>query len=242
MLRPIVTLALLLTAGGAMAGDPAPLCDMRVLADVELAADQVIIDDGERRFVIDGGHVWRDGHALDLDTDQRRLVRDYSRGIQQLVPAVSDVALRGALLGLESLALVAAGLPGDDTTDTSAAKRIERLATEMHLQFDGRRLPAGTLELDTAFEREIGTLAAEAAGQFAGSLLQFIGTALFDPDAASARGDYLERMVERRIEPRARQIEQQAERLCTGLRRLDALETELDLFDVIVDAGDEQAI
>lgn len=38
------------------------------------------------------------------------------------------------------------------------------------------------------------------------------------------------------------QIDAQAEQLCAGLRRLDALETELELCDVIVDERDEQSI
>lgn len=243
MLQPIVlTAALLLAAGSVSAGETSRICKLRIAADIELTPTQVIVEDGEHRHLIGNGQVSRDGRDLTLDADRRRLVRDYAVGMRQLVPAVSDLTQRSALLGLESLALVSAGLSADDATIARAAKRIETLATELHRQFDGRRLPAGALALDAALEREIGTLAANAAGQFAGSLLSFIGTALFDPDAASARGAYLERLVERRIEPRATQIEAQAERLCASLRQLDALETELDLFDVIVDPRDKQAI
>lgn len=242
MLRTTLIAMLILGSGNAVASDATPLCEMRIGADIELTPTRVIVDDGEHRHEIGDGRVSRDGHELVLDAARQQLARDYASGMRQLVPAVSDVALRGALLGLESLALVSAGLSGDDATITRAAERIETLATELHLRFDGRRLPAGTLALNAAFEREIGTLAADAAGQFAGSLLSFIGTALFDPDAAGARGDYLERLLERRIEPRAAQIEAQADKLCAGLRRLDALETELDLFDAIADERDEQAI
>jgi hypothetical protein len=242
MLRSTLTITLMLAATTATAGDGARLCDMRLVADVELTPTQLIVDDGARRHVIEDGRVLRDGRELALDAGRAQLVRDYTDGMQQLVPAVSDVALRGALLGLESLALVSAGLSGDDATISRATARIETLATELHLQFDSRRLPAGALALDVAFEREIGTLAADAACQFASSLLSFIGTALFDADTASARGAYLERLVERRIEPRATQIEAQADQLCSALRQLDALETQLDLFDAITDGRDEQAI
>ncbi|MFC4250905.1 DUF2884 family protein [Sinimarinibacterium flocculans] len=244
MLRPmLISLAILLTATAATARDPSSqLCDMRLLAEVTLSGDEVIVDDGDRRHVLDADRVLRDGRRLRLEDDRRRLARDYADGMRELVPAVSEIALRGALLGLESLALVSAGLSGDEATTVRAAERIETLATELHLRFDGRRLPVGPLPLDPAFEREIGALAADAAGQFAGSVIAFIGTALFDPDAAGARGEYLERLVERRIEPRAARIEAQADQLCGTLRRLDAIEAELGLFDVIVDARNDRAI
>ncbi len=45
-----------------------------------------------------------------------------------------------------------------------------------------------------------------------------------------------------RYSPRAARIEAQADQLCGTLRRLDAIETELGLFDVIVDARDDRAI
>jgi hypothetical protein len=41
---------------------------------------------------------------------------------------------------------------------------------------------------------------------------------------------------------RAAQIEAQADRLCAMLRKLDALESQLGLFDVIVDERDGRAI
>jgi hypothetical protein len=235
MLRSSITVALLLTAGAATAGDRAQICDVRIAADVALQSAQVMVDDGRHRHVIEDGRVWRNGRELVLDTRRQRLARDYAEAMRAAVPEISEVALHGALLGLESLALVSAGLSGDGAAVDGAAARIEKLATQLHLQFDGRHLPAGKLALETAFAHDLGALAADAAGQFAGSLISFIGKAVFDPSAANARSEYLERLVERRIEPRAAQLEARADRLCGTLRRLDTLETQLGLFDVIVD-------
>jgi hypothetical protein len=242
MLRPSLTAVVLLTAATASAGDASRICDMRIAADVDLTPTQVIVDDGRRRHVIEDGVVRRDGRELALDARRQRLAREYTEAMRAAVPAISELALRGALLGLESLALVSAGLSGDGAAVDGAVARIEKLAMQLHLQFDGRHLAAGKLAPEPSFERDLGALAADAAGQFAGSLLSLVGTALFDPAAAEARSEYLERLVERRIEPRAAQIEAQADRLCAMLRKLDALESQLGLFDVIVDERDGRAI
>ncbi|HEY1078279.1 MAG TPA: DUF2884 family protein [Fontimonas sp.] len=208
-------------------------CSYELDHDITLSGDRVRIETGKRSWDFTGEGILRDGEPVSLDDAQRELARRYHDGMQAVVPAVTDVALRAAQLGIEAVALVTAGLSGDDSMIDRVIERSEALTLRLHQEFDGRRLPAGRALRSQAIDDEFGALATSLAANMVGSVTSFIGQAIFNPSAAEARGEFLERMVERRIEGRAKPLEDDAEKICRQLRDLDEIETRLDLFDVI---------
>jgi hypothetical protein len=233
-LRQLVAATILGGIALAVQAAPAgPACDYRIDAELSISDERVQLAGGGHRYTLIGERLLRDGRELALDSDRRRDAAAYRRGIETLVPAVSDITFRGALLALESLALVAAGLSGDDTAIARAVERHERVSLQLRLQLDGRRLPPGRALRGTELEDEIGALAADSAGQLAGGIASFISRVIFDPDTAQARGEYLERLVERRIAPRADALEAAADAICVQLRELDMLEERLGAIDLI---------
>lgn len=217
---------------------PADACDYVLDFDVTLTPGQVILGDGESRYALSGDRVARDGREVALRPAQRTAAAQYRAGWASLVPAISDLARRAALLGIESVALVSAALSGGDDAIARAAERIEDLAVRLHLQLDGRHLDAGralgrTHIGDSDVDEQIGALARDAGSGLMAEVAALVGRAIFDPETVAARGDYVARLVEHRIEPRAQALGEQAERICTQLGALDALESQIDLFDAI---------
>ncbi|MDP9142498.1 MAG: YggN family protein [Pseudomonadota bacterium] len=208
-------------------------CDYELDHEITLSGDHVRIEaDGRTWDFIDGG-ITRNGKALSLSDAQRTLATEYHDGMQAVVPAITDLALRAAQLGIEAVALVTAGLSGDDSMIDRVIERSEALILRLHQEFDGRRLPAGRALRSQAIDDDLTALAADMAGNMVSSVASFVGQAIFNPEAVEARAEYLERIVEYRIERRAAPLESDAEKVCKQLRELDEVETRLDLFDVI---------
>ncbi len=235
MLKATGVALLMVFAVGAQAADIDidSHCDYELDHDITLSGDRVRIEADGRTWDFIGDGVTRNGKLVDLSDAQRELARRYHDGMQIVVPAVTDIALRAAQLGIEAVALVTAGLSGDDSMIDRIIERSEELTLRLHQEFDGRRLPAGRALRSQAIDDEFGALAASLAANMVGSVASFVGQAIFNPEAIDARSEYLERIVDRRIESRAKPLEKDAENICRQLHELDEIETELDLFDVI---------
>lgn len=224
-----LALALPVAAHEAAAGR----CDYVIDFDVTLTPGQVVLGDGAIRYALSGDRVARNGRELALQPEQHAAAEQYRAGMETLVPAINTIARRAALLGIESVVLVGAGLSGDDGAMARAVERIEGLAMRLHLQLDGRHLNAGKVFGDIGLDEEIDAIAGDAASGLMGGVAALVGRALFDPATASARGEYVERLVEHRIEPRAHALGTQADRVCAQLRTLDALESRIGAIDAI---------
>lgn len=225
----------LATTAWAGAGEDRSLCDYRLDYSVRLDGEAVSLERSGTHWRLVGDRLYRNDREQPLSAAQRDALSEYRAELQRLVPVASRLAIDGAMLGLESLSLVAHGL-GNEAAAARLERRMTRAATELHRSFDGRHLPAGqplSESLDPVLEDEIEGLAAEAAWGMTRSVFSFLVDAITDPDGAEARGEQLERLAERRIEPRAEALERRADALCADLRRLDALETRLGTFDLL---------
>lgn len=208
-------------------------CNARLDYSIEIDDAQVALNNDAHRYTLSGDRIERDGRDIPLSAAQRKLARQYREQIEALVPRITDVALRGALLGVESLAIVTAGLSGDEQRLSTMIERLETLTLRLRRELDGRRLPAGDAWFGGELDHEIEQLAADTAGGLVGGVAGLIAQAIFDPAAVEARSDYVERLVARRIEPRAEALGKQADALCDQLTELDRLETRLGLFDAV---------
>ncbi|WP_028079871.1 DUF2884 family protein [Solimonas soli] len=243
MLKPfaLVPLAVLVaftaTPGRAAAAQTAE-CQFSLQADVALKGDSVELhgDGGDYRF--DGDRVWRNGSELALNGEQHAAADQYRRGLQRMVPAVSAIAVDGAMLGLEAVTVSFAALGGDAHDLHKYESRMARLSEQIHTRYNGRELLRGALGEnvdDAALDGEIDELAEDIATDMSGNIASMVFTALVNPGKIEARADATERIVERRLQPKADALEARARPLCAQFVQLDRLETTLGIDAIEVE-------
>lgn len=225
--------ALICLSGPALAADRMRDCGYRLDAELAIEGGRVRLGDGPDRIELHDDGIDRNGQPLALTPAQRLTALTYRAELAALAPAVADLAWRGTALGVESLALVGAALGDDAASLDRLVARAESLALHVRREYDGRRLAAGHTLGDRALDGEIAQLATTAGVSLAGGIASLIAAAVFDPETARARGEFLQHLVERRIKPRADALAADAERLCARLHRIDALEAQLNVVDVV---------
>lgn len=238
-LAPLALLVAVLTwPGAARAADDDCHCELR--ADIRLDGDAVELRDDDARYRLEGDRVFRDGRELRLDAGQRRAADDYRRGLQLLVPAVSEVVIDGAMLGLEAVTVTFAALGGDRHDLRQYEKRMTTLSEHIHARYNGRELLRGSFgddADDAGVDAEIDALAEDLAADMTSNIASIVFTALLHPSRIEARADATERIVERRIQPKADALEAKARPLCAQFARLDALERTLGIDAIEVRPG-----
>lgn len=211
--------------------------DLEKLADGRIAAE-----DDDSRYVLSPDQLVDNGREVPLDRARRQQLQEYHETLDQLMPELGSLIRESVLLGIEAVAVVGATLTGDSSAVDDAAARMETVALEMHLRFDGRHIPADRHWDGEGFEREIGKIALSAAGDTVRGTASMILDAVFNTERAQARAEFIEHIVEQRLETRAGALEVRAIRVCRQLRTLDALETQIDRFDLIRADNDGPAI
>jgi hypothetical protein len=237
MSKPLIIALCLLAPFAAQAADRE--CHYQLRADVALDGDAVELrgDDGVWR--LDGDRLFLDGHERKLDARQRAAVGEYRRALQALVPDVSGIALDGAMLGLEAMTMSFAALSNDADDLRRYERRSEKLAAKIHARFSGRELLRGGVgaHIDDEIDDDIAELAQDYARDISGSVASLVFTALVHPGRIEARADTIERLVERRIEPKADALEARARPLCGRFAALDALEPTIGIDVIEADDG-----
>lgn len=211
--------------------------------DLEKYDDGRIAAENDRqRYVLSADTLVDNGRNVPLNRSQRQQLRQYHEALAQLMPELASLIRDSALLGIEAAAVVGATLTGDSGAVDEAADRMAAVAMEMHLRFDGRHIPADRSWDGEGFEREIGKIVLSAVGDTVRGTASMILDAVFNTERAQARAEFIEHIVEQRLETRADALEARAIRVCRQLRTLDALETQIDRFDLIRADNDGPAI
>lgn len=211
------------------------LCDYQLAYAVTVEADRIHLINEHQTWRLHGDQLYLDGEVQALNAGERKQLNLYRQGLAQLTADAGALAREGISLGIEAATLAMAALADDQAADR-LSQQMATVAERLRARYDGHHLPAGTLRdhhLDAALEAEIETLVLRAAGDMAGGIAAFAWSAITDPAHAEARGARIERLVERRVQPRADALEARADSLCKDLRKLDALERRLDRFDLL---------
>jgi len=230
MFKPLalVPLAVLVAVGSApQRAFAADDCHYGLQADVRIEGDAVVIDNDQGRYRFEGDRVSRDGHELALNATQHRAADSYRRGLLQVVPDVSEVAVDGAMLGLEAATITFVALGGDTQDIRKYEARMTRLSEQIHTRYNGHELLRGSIGKDAgddAFDQDVDDLAEDLVSDMSGHVASLVFTALFHPSKMEARADAAERLVEHRIEPKTEALEAKAKPLCGQFAALDSLE------------------
>ncbi|MGH8446376.1 MAG: DUF2884 family protein [Solimonas sp.] len=245
-LSTMVPLALLAAIAATLPGraSAADDCRYKLQADVRLDGDSVELRSDAGLYRIDGDRVSLDGRELSLNREQHRAADDYRRGLQRVVPAVSEVAIDGAMLGLEAVTLSFAALDGDSRDLRKYERRMSKLTEKIHGRYNGTELLRGSIgggADDDELDGEIDALAEDIAADMTGNIASMVFTALVDPAKVEARANATERLVERRIQPKADALEAKARPLCGQFARLDAMERMIGIDAIQLQPGTASA-
>lgn len=229
MRRAALFLALSLAAGAACADDDLR-CNVHSDYDVQIDDDHVSFSRegaAPAKVELHDGLLTIDGrHAVLSKEDEARIAR-LLKETRVLAPEVAAIALDAVDIAFMAMSEVAVGLldDSDDTLDRLAEAR-KRVEADLHAK------PLGAFD-DQRRADLVGDAVAELVPALVADVVQAALVAAFTGDTAKAdsleaRAAKIEREVERRIEPRARELEVRAKALCERMAGIDAIEDDLE--------------
>lgn len=238
MTKPLLLAAVLLLAPAAVrAASEEHGCSCQLRYDLRLDGQAVELDDGQTHYRLEADRVLRDGQALPLNAAQARTASRYREGLLQLVPAVSEVAVDGAMLGLEAASVSLAALSGDEREARHFQRRSAQLAERIHSRYNGYELLREDADFEAELDDQIEDLAEDMASEMSGGIARLVFTALANPAKLQARSEITGHLISQRIEARAADLERKAQPLCARFAELDGLERELGIDAITVHAA-----
>ncbi|MFC3550392.1 DUF2884 family protein [Lysobacter cavernae] len=229
MRRPFVLTALTLACGSALAAQVGVAASCHMESDYDLSIDErsVILtrDSGApKAIVMRQGRLFVDDRWVTLSADDRQRIADFELGARAAMPEAQAIGRDAADIAFTVLGEVAAGFSSDpnavqtkvDKARSQIDARLARAVTPT--RFNGRDLGDG-----------IGDAVAEVIPSMIGDIVGGAISAAFSGDASHLkRMEDLDGQIEARVEPRAKALEQRAERLCQRMVELDRIDNALE--------------
>lgn len=185
-------------------------------------------DDGTPHEVfMHDGAVRMDGRALALSDADADRVREYERGVRELVPRLTEVVREGIDIGYSALTTVAATFAEDGSDRRHMLDKLERSHADALRRIDetmGRGIWRHR-DMEDGIENAVES----AVPALVGSITSRAVSAALSGDesrvkALEARADSLDQSIEREVDARADRLEAKARLLCPGIHRLQALQ------------------
>lgn len=202
-------------------------CDINSDYDLSMDERSVILTreaGTPRAIVMRQGRLFVDDRWVELGAADQQRIADFEKGARDAMPEAQAIARDAADIAFTVLGELAAGFGSDPAAVqakvTRARAQIDaRLARSVTAnRFNARDLGAG-----------IGQAVAEVIPSMIGDIVSGAIGAAFSGDASRLkRMENLDAQIEARVEPRARQLEQRADRLCRRLEELDRLDDALE--------------
>ncbi|HEY0505731.1 MAG TPA: DUF2884 family protein [Lysobacter sp.] len=177
-----------------------------------------------KAIVMRQGRLFVDDRWVELgDADRQRLV-DFEQGAREAMPEAQAIGRDAADIAFTVLGELANGFSSDpaavqakvDRARTQIDARLARSVTAT--RFNARDLGDG-----------IGEAVAEVIPSMIGDIVSGAIGAAFSGDASRLkRMENLDAQIEARVQPRARSLEQRAQRLCRRMEELDRIDNALE--------------
>jgi hypothetical protein len=226
---------LLLGFSASAFAESSKLCDYQMKYDIEIDGDSAHLRNARSAPDVDivGDRLWIDRKEQPLSASDRQRLVDYRKQLAGFTRDVTQVALDGAQLGIESAALAITALTGDEDAGKKMSSHFDALRSRLQQQFDGKHLPAQALgkDYDRELDAEIDAAVQQAVVDVSGSVAKLVAMSLFAPSLIEQRADRVEKLVDTHVEQRGNKLEREADALCGEVRRLDALENALNYFN-----------
>lgn len=226
-----------LCASAASAGIDLGQVDCRVHSDYSLTIkpDSLVFAraDGHRAdVVIAHGTLHVDGREVAVAAADRQRLLDIERGVRTSVPEVKAIAHAAIGIAFEAVGEVSAAFARDAQAARASAQRMSQAAHDLHARIDASDSFAGWQSADVehllggAVESMVGEIAASVAARAVTVALSGDEKAAADLEA---RADGIEKNVDRIVARHTRDLEERALGLCSRVRSLASIESQLDL-------------
>lgn len=229
MIRPyprriFLPLGLMLLAASAHAKEIR--CDIESDYDLDINERSVIFtrESGQPKWVVmRQGRLFLDDRWVTLSSEDGRRIADFERHARQTVPIAREIARDATEIAFTALGEVAAGFSNDPSdTRASLEKARKNIDTKLARSISANRFSSD--ELGDAIGESVGEVVPLIIGDIVGGVVR----ASFSGDTARLeKMENLDKQIEARVEPRAKQLEARAEKLCGHMRELDRLDDAL---------------
>lgn len=222
--RTVMVLALMLLAAGAQAREIR--CNIESDYDLTIDERSVIFtrESGQPKWVVmRQGRLFLDDRWVELTGEDSQRIAGFERGARQTMPLAREIARDATEIAFTALGEVAVGF-SNDPADTRAALDKARKRIDSRL---ARAVSANRFSSDELGE-SIGQAVGEVVPMIIGDVVAGAVRAAFTGDTARLeKMENLDQQIEARVEPRAKRLEERAEKLCGHMQELDRLDDAL---------------
>lgn len=228
-----------LSSGHAFAKSRSIECSVDTDYSLSIANDRLTFSADEKttqpkEVVIGGGRLMIDGTPMALSGHDQALLAEFESRGRVIVQDAKSIALEGVDIARIALTDVFFALAGDD--GAKKAQFEQQINTTMNKLRDTiSRAESPSDFKDEAFERSIKQAVAEAMPMLIGTAVGMAMSAALSGDeskakAFEARMDAMGKDIERKVEARADALEIRANALCGEVKRLDAIESQMQFL------------
>jgi hypothetical protein len=226
-MHTVVGVALFAACGAAAAKNIE--CDVESDYDLNITERSIILtraphsSETPKAIVMRDGRLFVDDEWVKLTPDDSRRIADYEKNVRATMPLAEQIGRDAADIAFTALGEVAAGL-SSNPKDTRA--RLDKARAEIDRNL-ARAVSANRFngnELGNSIASAITGVLPMVIGDIVGGAV----SAAFSGDQARLqRMENLDNEIERRVQPRAKQLEQRATQLCRRMEALDAIDDSL---------------
>lgn len=219
-------------------------CDINFNYGVVIDPSHVrILDRGQTYVQINGkSQLFVNGREIELSDTQQVELKQYTAGIRKQVPAMVSIAVEGVELGLKTVNKVISTLTGENSeSHQKFQEKFDEMQWRLRTRFNHSDqsyyiAPQDFDDFDEVFagefDKEIETIITTSVG----TILSAVGEAMTNHDAESSeqRMETFDQRIKTMgsdiklgVSKRASALESKAEKICTSLKALDAIENQL---------------
>lgn len=241
--------AALAMAGGAAAKEIR--CDVDSDYDLGVTPRSVVLTrkvGTPKAIVMRQGRLFVDDQWVSLSADDSKRIAEYEKKVRAAMPLAAQIGRDAADIAFTALGEVASGLSSDPAgTRAHLAKARTQIDARLARSVSANRFNGN--DLGHGIAEAIGEVLPIVIGDIVGGAV----SAAFSGDSARLeRLNNVDKEIERRVQPRAKQLEQRADALCRSMEALDAIDdalvyrlpdgSRLDLIDAKVEIREDKVV
>ena len=181
---------------------------------------------------------------MNLDIEQRQLIKQFSAGIREQVPEIVSIAIEGVDIGLKAVNKAIGSLTGENSASQQKVQtKFDELKSRIRTRFNQSAnnyyiAPQDFADFDDIFTGEFEQVIEEIISDSIGTILSAVGEAMISERSDSHDGEQrlstfddrmetLSKDLELEISASANALEKKAEQFCFKLSELDQIESKI---------------
>jgi len=240
-MKTLIASAILLS-GSAVAHDvhfSSNSCDVDLNAGISIKQNVITFTKNNKPLyqIIDNQTLIVDGKTISLDSNQEKLVNEYSTKLRVVPTEAKRIAIDAIDLAAEGVNLAFSEILGEgNDISVNLTRQLTEIRSDVNSQFDVNDFTIdenGNLQDDfftEEFGQKISDMVQDTVKNSMGTLLVAVGQQMLfsgDMDAFEAKMENFGSQIEAQMEQRGELIEAQGERLCHSVYEIDQLEEKL---------------